>query len=155
MSETSEGVRQRKLAQEEHGERIQAVTRNAGTIPYDPGPEVPTSSIKRVTGGVLPIAYHPQNFKARYVDEYIGEVLDPHLIQAALMEEMEYFNEHVWEIDTKEHMQEVEDHVFVRSRWVLCNKGDDQSPDLRARLVACEINRGDKQDSYFASTPTS
>ena len=44
-------------------------------------------------------------------------------------------------------------HVFVRSRWVLCNKGDHKSPDMRARLVACEVNRGDKSDAFYASTP--
>ena len=37
-------------------------------------------------------------------------------------------------------------------RWVLCNKGDEASPDVRARLVACEIAR-DKQSQFYASTP--
>ena len=36
---------------------------------------------------------------------------------------------------------------------MLCNKGDGANPDIGARLVACEINRGDKNDSFFASTP--
>ena len=32
--------------------------------------------------------------------------------------------------------------------------GDAQSPDIRARLVACEVNHdGTREDSYFASTP--
>ena len=91
--------------------------------------------------------------KARYVDECTGEVLDTQLIQAALMEEMSYFNDRAWEVDTKEHMATVDGHVFVRSRWVLCSKGDADEPDLRARFVACEINRGDRQDQFFASTP--
>ena len=111
------------------------------------------SSVKKVTGGVLPISYHQNNFKAKYVDEYTGEVLDTNLIHTALMEEINYFNDRVWEVDTKEHMATVPEHVFVRSRWVLCNKGDHVEPDLRARLAACEINRGDKQDHLFASTP--
>ena len=56
----------------------------------------------------------------------------------------DYFNDVVWEVDAKSKMQTVDEHVFVKSRWVLCNKGDGQDPDLRARLVACEINKGDK-----------
>ena len=34
--------------------------------------------------------------------------------------------------------------VFVRIRWVLCNKGDEAEPDVRVRLVACEVAH-DKQ----------
>ena len=37
---------------------------------------------------------------------------------------------------------------------MLCNKGDNVKPDMRARLVACEVNKGgDRQDCFFASTP--
>ena len=43
--------------------------------------------------------------------------------------------------------------MTVRSRWVLCNQGDNRTPDIRARLVACEINKGDKHDAFYASTP--
>ena len=40
----------------------------------------------------------------------------------------------------------------VRTRWVICNKSDDACPDIRARLVACELNTF-STDEYFASTP--
>ena len=50
-------------------------------------------------------------------------------------------------------MHQVPGHIFVRSRWVNCNKGDSTNPDIRCRLVACEINKGDKHDNFFASTP--
>ena len=54
----------------------------------------------------------------------------------------------------KSQMMQIEGHIFVRSRWVLCNKGDYDKPDVRARLVACEVNKGgDRQDAFFASTP--
>ena len=33
------------------------------------------------------------------------------------------------------------------------NNGNEASPDIRATLVACETNRSDKQDFFFASTP--
>ena len=46
------------------------------------------------------------------------------------------------------------DAKVVRCRWVLCNKGDSTHPDVRARLVACEVNyAGTKDDSFYASTP--
>ena len=34
----------------------------------------------------------------------------------------------------------------------MCNKGDLQNPDVRARLVACEVN-DHKSDAFFAGTP--
>ena len=37
-------------------------------------------------------------------------------------------------------------------RWVICNKGDSQNPDVRARLVACEVGQS-KEATYVASTP--
>ena len=40
----------------------------------------------------------------------------------------------------------------IPSRWVFCNKGDSQNPDVRARLVGCEIKTY-KDDSFYASTP--
>ena len=52
-----------------------------------------------------------------------------------------------------EEMKATPDYILVRSRWVNCNKGDAESPDIRARLVACEVNKGDKHDAFYASTP--
>ena len=40
----------------------------------------------------------------------------------------------------------------IRTRWVVCNKGDNTNFDVRARLVACEVATT-KCDDYFASTP--
>lgn len=121
---------------------IQSVTDSAGTVPIDDDfSEALGFSVKRAAGGVLPMGYHSENFRARYIDEYTGEVLDPHLVRDAIMEELNYFNERVWEAEPKDKMFDVPDHVHVRSRWVLCNKGDAANPDIRARLVACEINK--------------
>ena len=51
-------------------------------------------------------------------------------------------------------MKSISDHVFVNSRWVLCNKGDESEPDMRARLVACEVNKGgEKKAEFYAATP--
>ena len=51
-------------------------------------------------------------------------------------------------------MQKYAEHVLVRSRWLLCNKGDYANPDCRARLVACEVNKNNTHEAAFhASTP--
>ena len=40
----------------------------------------------------------------------------------------------------------------VRTRLVIHNKGDEAHPDVRARLVACELNTY-QTDEFYASTP--
>ena len=40
----------------------------------------------------------------------------------------------------------------IRMRWVITNKGDKDSPVIRARLVACEVAHA-KNDAFHASTP--
>ena len=117
---------------------------------YSPGPAKPWefgpatySSVPKVSGGTVPIVYDRANFKDRYFDEYTGEVLAPHLIRPAIEDELNYFNSKVWQLSTIDEMEKIPGHILVRSRWVLCNKGDADSPDVRARLVSCELNKGD------------
>ena len=69
-----------------------------------------------------------------------------------MSEELSYLNDVVWEATDLSSAQTTKDFKLIRTRWVVCNKGDSESPDIRARLVACEIN-DQKNDSYFASTP--
>ena len=66
---------------------------------------------------------------------------------------MNYFNSKVWEVCSTDEMKKIPDYILVRSRWVLCNKGDSNDPDVRARLVSCELNNGEKNDFFSASTP--
>ena len=40
----------------------------------------------------------------------------------------------------------------IKVRWVICNKGDSENPDYRARLVAKEIKLDTRLD-LFAATP--
>ena len=44
------------------------------------------------------------------------------------------------------------DYKRVRTRWVICNTGDHDAWDIRARLVACELNQY-KTVEFYASTP--
>ena len=92
---------------------------------------------------VLVGAGHPRkslqlvhHVKAQYLDEYTREVLPEHLVRAAIVEELEYCNKVVWELDDAKAVLGNKDSKVIRTRWVMCNKGDAAAPDVRARLVA-------------------
>ena len=70
----------------------------------------------------------------------------------AIIEDLDYVNGRVWEVSMREDMMKVPDHVSVRSTWVNCSKGDAANPDIRAKLVACELNKSDNHDNFFAPT---
>ena len=76
------------------------------------------------------------------------------VVQTAMVDGLDDFKQHVWEMDTLDHMKTVPDSMLVRSRWVMANKGDSKEPDVPARLVSCEVNKGgEKVDAFYASTP--
>ena len=58
----------------------------------------------------------------------------------------------MWDAVDRKLAYKTANFKLVRMRWVICNKGDDKEYDVRARLVACEVNTF-KTDEYFASTP--
>ena len=68
----------------------------AGTIPKDGEGDSFKSSIPRVAGGKVEVTYTDINFKAKYIDEYTGETLEPNAIASAIREELNYFNSRVW-----------------------------------------------------------
>ena len=103
-------------------------------------------------GGQQEVVFTEDNFKAQYYDEYTGEPLPNHLVRAAMIEEMSYFSEKtVWTAAKWSDMKGSENSSLVRMRCVLCNKGDAKEPDVRARLVACEVAK-DKQSTFYACT---
>ena len=114
---------------------------SAGSVEIDKS-EIPNrmSSIPLVGGGELIIEYSSDNFKNIYKDEYTGDELPHHLVRAAMEEELEYLNAHVWDAVDGKLAYKTDDFKLVRMRWVICNKGDDKEYDVRARLVACEVN---------------
>ena len=114
----------------------------------------PTSRCPKVDGGYLDIVFDSRNFKDTYKDEYTNEELPRELVRAAICEELAYFNDKVWRVTDLKTAESYPDAKIVRCRWVLCNKGDASHPDVRARLVACEVNYGGgKEDAFYASTP--
>ena len=44
-------------------------------------------------------------WKPRHTDDHTGEMLRDDLAQAAMIDEPDYFNQHVWGIDTLDHMK--------------------------------------------------
>ena len=109
--------------------------------------------LQQLDGGMLKLNFEDSNFKAKYYDEYTGKDLPRHLVIEAMVEELSYFNDkEVWKATSRKAAKINEGGTHVRMRWVLCNKGDEAHPDVRARLVACEVAK-DQQPSFFASTP--
>lgn len=91
-------------------------------------------------------------FKGNYAVEYTGEKLPAKLVQEAIIDELTYFCEVVWEgVDKKEASQE-EDLRLIRTRRVPTNKGGDREPGVRARLVATEVGK-ERTDLFSSSTP--
>ena len=68
------------------------------------------------------------------------------LVKDAIKEELNYFNSRVWAIADAQKILKKADSKISRTRWVICNKADAQNPDIRARLVACEINTFNTDD---------
>ena len=122
--------------------------------PQAPVVKVPVkTNMNRTKSRAIDIVYESASFKTCDFDEYTGQILPMELVQAAMMEELNCFSETtVWAAADYSEMKPNADATFVRMRWVLCNKRDGKEPDVRARLVACEIAK-DKQSQFYASTP--
>ena len=58
----------------------------------------------------------------------------------------------MWELSNAQRVLQNKTAKIIRTRWAICNKGDAANPDVRARLVAQELNTY-KSDEFFASTP--
>ena len=68
--------------------------------------------------------------------------------------EMERFTRmKVYRVVTKESMERDEEGKMVSIKWVITNKGTEEHPIAKARLVAREFNTGDKRGELFARTP--
>ena len=74
------------------------------------------SSVTRTSGGKIKVTWDDANFKAIYKDEYTQDPLPQKLIKEAIIEELSYFNEHVWEAVTQEEMRRYKDWKLVRSK---------------------------------------
>ena len=83
-----------------------------------------------------------------FVDDTSGTPLDKTLAIKARRLEIEYFQKMgVYTKVRRERWMKV-----ISTRWLDTNKGDEENPNYRARLVGREIKR-DKRDDLFAATP--
>ena len=73
-------------------------------------------------------------------------------VRTAMLEELKYFCDKVWELVPLEHAQQDTDGKIIGSRWVNCIKNDMTNPDVRYRLVAQEVNLF-HDESFCAATP--
>ena len=89
----------------------------------------------------------------RFMDDLAGLPLVPDLCRAARQKEIDYFEaKGVWEIRSEDEAIRRMGRRPISVRWVETNKGDDESPNVRSRLVAREI-RLPGQEAIFAPTP--
>ena len=89
----------------------------------------------------------------RYKDDITGQVLRDELVHEAMVKELKYFDEkEVWTMRPKDECRRKTGKAPITVRWVIVNKGDDEQPNYRARLVARQI-RHQGVESIFAPTP--
>ena len=93
------------------------------------------------------------DFKPVYKDEYTQEELDPELARAAMMDELQYFNDTVWRFLPKSEADKLYPNAtFLGGRCVNHNKGESLNPKVRCRFVATEVAK-ENNLAYYASTP--
>ena len=76
------------------------------------------------------------------------------MVIEAKRKEMDRFNRmKVKRFVTRESMERDEDRKIISIKWVISNKGTEEHPTGKARLVAREFTTGDKRGELFAGTP--
>ena len=93
------------------------------------------------------------NRHQKYVDDLTGQPLDPELCRIARKAELDYFrSKGVWSVRPIQEAWKLTGRPPISVRWVEVNKGDDENPKYRSRLVAREIRMAG-EDAIFAPTP--
>ena len=88
------------------------------------------------------------------VDDTTGKQIDPVLIKRAREEELKGFADfEVYDYVLREVAAKDTNGKFVGTRWVDHNKGSDEAPEIRSRLVGQEFANGEARDDLFAATP--
>ena len=85
-----------------------------------------------------------------YIDDTSGKVLPVKLVESARLEELKFVDKiGLWEVVVRPTGKRV-----IGTRWVDTNKGDEDSFNIRARLVGQEIKHKGTIEQFFAGTPT-
>ena len=111
---------------------------------------LPVYKLTDVDGSI----YHVQvEGEPTYRDDLTGQLLPPDLVRAARAKELEYFNaKEVWLKRPVGEARRVTGKPPISVRWVDVNKGENQCPNIRSRLVARQIRQAG-EDAIFAPTP--
>jgi hypothetical protein len=93
------------------------------------------------------------NGEGPFFDDLTKQQLPTELVKLARKKELDYFQmKRVWKRVPHEEAWRVKGRPPITVRWVDVNKGDDENPEIRSRLVARQI-RGCNEDPMFAPTP--
>ena len=91
--------------------------------------------------------------QGQFCDDLTKHELSAPLGKAARKKELEYFeSKRVWRKVSSQEAWKVSGRPPITVWWVDVNKGGDQHPGMRLRLVARQI-RGAHEDPMFAPTP--
>ena len=107
------------------------------------------------------IVYSEESFDPSHPDwieelqaERCRQQWKPQEVQKAQMEEMQRFDQMgVYRPVTEEEARADPEGVVLGTRWVTTNKGTEEAPRLKSRLVCQEFRTNDKQGELFAGTP--
>ena len=90
---------------------------------------------------------------AMFVDEVSGKALNSKLVAEAQAEELDYAARYnVWDLVPVSECWKETGAGPIGSRWININKGDEQRPNYRSRLVIQEV-RHSGIEAIFAATP--
>ena len=96
-----------------------------------------------------------QGFSGRFRDDLTGQLLNDELVLQARRIELQFFNKK--SVRRKVPLEEARRRTGrppISTRWVDVNKGDEQNPNYRSRLVARQMKAHDHSGvSYFAPAP--
>ena len=88
-----------------------------------------------------------------FYDDLTKQQLPTSLVKAARRKDFDDFeSKNVWKRVSVAEAHRISGRAPITVRWVDVNKGDDDCPDIRSRLVARQI-RGANEDPMFAPTP--
>ena len=105
--------------------------------------------VVRALGG----AAEPQK---KFWDNVTGLPLIPEKVMDARRDEIEFFKKQgVYEKILRTVCYERTGKAPVKVRWVDVNKGDEQHPDYRSRLVAMEFKTDSNAEWFFGPPPRS
>ena len=92
--------------------------------------------------------------EATFKDSVTGQPLEPTLVKAVRKLEVEYFDaKEVWEKRPRAEALARTGKAPISVRWIDTNKGDDDAPNYRSRLVAREIRRRGKIPIFAPAPP--